>query len=77
MDIDPVNTTNGGQIAKAVHSGANECSTAVSTIEKLPLHRYRRTITARSFRKSGNLTFNRMRGRLLFAGNPRVERRSN
>ena len=64
----------GGQIAQTIHCRANECSTAVSIVDKLSLQRYRCTVGLRALRKSGKLTFNGVRGRLLLAGKLEVHK---
>ena len=76
MDINAIDTADGGHIAQTIHCRANERSTAESVVDKLSLQRNRRTVRVNTLGKSGNLTFNGVRGRLLFAGNTGVERGS-
>jgi len=77
VDVNPVNAAYGGQIAQAIHGGADESSTTISVIKELPLLRHRCAFSLCSFSKSGDLTFDRVRGCLLLTGNPRVQCGSN
>jgi hypothetical protein len=77
VNIDAIDAADGGQIPQTIHCRANECGTAISVVDKLSLKRDRCTVGLCALRKSGKLTFNGVRGRLLFAGNARVERGSN
>lgn len=73
MDIDPVNAAYGSKIAQAIHYGADESSTTISIVEELSLFRSRCTVSLFSLIKSGDLTFDGVRGGLLLAGDPPVE----
>jgi hypothetical protein len=74
VDIDPVDSADVYKIAQAIQRRANESGTAVSVVDKLSLGRHRCAVTAGALAERGCLTFNGVRGRLLFAGDTRVER---
>ena len=56
---------------------ANQGGATVSIIDKLSVRRHRCAIVLGALAERCCLTFNRVRGRLLFAGDARVERSSN
>jgi hypothetical protein len=76
MDVDPINGADGGQIAQPIQSWADQRRSAISIIDKLSLARHRCAVAFGALAERCCLTFNRVRGRLLFAGDTRVERGS-
>src|SRR5713226_3877085 len=76
MDVDPINGADGGQIAQPIQSWADQRRSAISIIDKLSLGRHRCAVAFGALAERCCLTFNRVRGRLLFAGDARVERGS-
>ena len=77
VDIDPVDSANANKIAQPIQRWANERGAAIPLIHKLPLWGYGCAVIASALAECGNLAFDGVRGRLLFAGDARVERSSN
>ena len=74
MHIDAVDGTRSGEITQAIQRWTNKRGSAVSVIDKLPLCQNGRAVLLAALCERGKLTFNRVRGCLLFAGNPRKSR---
>jgi hypothetical protein len=77
VDIDPVDNVNANKIAQPIQRWTNERGNTVPVIDKLSLRRDGCVISASAPAKCGNLAFDGVRGRLLFAGDAPVEYSSN
>jgi hypothetical protein len=77
VDINPVNNADAHKISQSVKCRANERSPAIPVIDKLSFERHRCAVTVSALTERSHLTFDCMRGRLLFAGDTRVKRSSN
>ncbi len=74
MNVDAVDHTGSRQITQAIQRRTNKRGSAVSVIDKLPFHRNGCAVARSALGEHSELTFNRVRGRLLFAGDARVNR---
>jgi hypothetical protein len=77
VDIDPVDSANANKIAQPIQGWANESGAAIPIIDKPSFGRHWCAVIASALAECGNLAFDGVRGRLLFAGDARVERSSN